>query len=239
VKVEDTNPAPTGEDNANAKAEDSSQPIEPNATVASSMDKVRELEESLAKANAYAERMKEAEKAERQKRQAAKEEVSTTSEELTKMREEHEALQKQNNELMSAVTSMTPVVEHYARESEKAAETVAARTQELPSYMQAALANRPPMEALSIINQYDAENTVNNATAPTAAPSNTTTPPPTDGSTVDFAALVAAGHDLKELQANYPEQWQAKIASSQQPTAPIATGFLAGLYGNGAASRKG
>jgi len=110
VKVEDTNPAPTGEDNANAKAEDSSQPIEPNATVASSMDKVRELEESLAKANAYAERMKEAEKAERQKRQAAKEEVSTTSEELTKMREEHEALQKQNNELMSAVTSMTPVV---------------------------------------------------------------------------------------------------------------------------------
>jgi len=105
--------------------------------------------------------------------------------------------------------------------------------------MQAALANRPPMEALSIINQYDAENTVNNATAPTAAPSNTTTPPPTDGSTVDFAALVAAGHDLKELQANYPEQWQAKIASSQQPTAPIATGFLAGLYGNGAASRKG
>lgn len=196
----------------------------------------------LAKLQQFADRMKEAEKTERTKRQAAQEEqgqFKALSEELRTERDEYRA---QLEALQKRVAELEPAAERSKAAEEALRSKVEQRLANgLPEYMKTAVRGMTDVQAqMSAIEQYDRAQ----GTPPPTKPSTQTGGPPPPAGTgqiltpSDVSARILQGEKLEDIKAT-PE-YQAMVASQREGAHPAKkSGMLAGLFSGAAGTRKG
>lgn len=191
-----------------------------------------------AKLQEFSDRMKTAEKAERDKRQAAQLEQGEHKALSESLAQDKVTLEKQNAEYQVLIASLQPKATSYDSIEASLKDQVVERLKDeaLPATVKIALAAIPnPLQQVQYLDAYDSEHKkVDGNPANKPASSSGGTPPGQNGDTVDFAKLVSEGNDLQDLIAKHPTAWQAQLSSTA--TSQPQSGFMRAL-GNGWASK--
>ncbi len=195
----------------------------------------------LQKLQAFADRMKEAEKAERTKRQEAQAEQGQYKELSDSLRTERDEYRTQLDALQQRIAELEPVAERSKAAEETLRGKVDARLANgLPEHVKVAVSAIPDVHAqLRAIEAFDRAQ----ATPPPTKPSTQTggPPPPTGSGQIltpsDVSARMLQGETLESIKAT-PE-YQAMIAAQATAASPVKKyGLLANLLGGQAGTRK-
>lgn len=196
----------------------------------------------LKKLQAFADRMKEAEKLERTKRQEAQAEQGQFRELSDSLRAERDEYRTQLEALQQRVAELEPVAERSKAAEETLRGKVEARLANgLPEHVKVAVSAIPDVHAqLRAIEAYDRAA----GTPPPTKPSTPTggAPPPSGSGQVltpsDVSARMLQGETLESIKAT-PE-YQAMIAAQASGASPVQKtgGMLANLFSGPAGNRK-